>query len=119
MKPSVYAIGTMDTKSQELAYLAKCLRTAGANVTMVDVSTSKNWHAAEIGLTPGMTSPDIDRNMVLAGELFDGNHDRGTAIRVMSQALSRFLVKEFAAGRVAGVIGLGGSGGTALITSAM
>jgi uncharacterized protein (UPF0261 family) len=37
----------------------------------------------------------------------------------MSVALREFLLQEHAAGRVGGVIGLGGSGGTALITPAM
>lgn len=37
----------------------------------------------------------------------------------MSEALVRYLSVEHAAGRVAGVIGIGGSGGTALITAAM
>jgi uncharacterized protein (UPF0261 family) len=37
----------------------------------------------------------------------------------MGEALCAFLVGEYAAGKVAGVIGIGGSGGTALITPAM
>ncbi len=37
----------------------------------------------------------------------------------MSQALVRFLKREHDSGRVSGVIGIGGSGGTALITPAM
>ena len=37
----------------------------------------------------------------------------------MGEALEFFLLREYAAGRVAGVIGIGGSGNTALITPAM
>jgi uncharacterized protein (UPF0261 family) len=45
--------------------------------------------------------------------------DRGKAITSMSEALECFLLGEYKSGRVAGVIGIGGSGGTALITPAM
>ena len=43
----------------------------------------------------------------------------GEAITAMGEALTCFLVREHEAGRVAGVIGIGGSGNTALITPAM
>jgi len=45
--------------------------------------------------------------------------DRGRAITAMSQALECYIRREFDAGRVAGVIGIGGSGGTAVVTPAM
>ena len=45
--------------------------------------------------------------------------DRGEAITAMGEALTCFLRREHEAGRVAGVIGIGGSGNTALITPAM
>ncbi|MBX3439688.1 MAG: Tm-1-like ATP-binding domain-containing protein, partial [Planctomycetaceae bacterium] len=47
------------------------------------------------------------------------HNDRGAAVAAMSEALVQYLVGEQAAERVAGVIGIGGSGGTALITAAM
>jgi uncharacterized protein (UPF0261 family) len=37
----------------------------------------------------------------------------------MGEALRLFILREHAAGHVAGVIGLGGSGGTALVTTAL
>jgi uncharacterized protein (UPF0261 family) len=36
---SIYAIATMDTKGEEIAYVAKCARAAGASVVTVDVGT--------------------------------------------------------------------------------
>ena len=45
--------------------------------------------------------------------------DRGTAVTAIGEALTEFLLGEQSTGRVAGVIGIGGSGGTALITAAM
>src|SRR5205814_2270778 len=48
-----------------------------------------------------------------------GKSDRGEAVMAMSEALVRYLLAEHAAGKVSRVIGIGGTGGTALITPAM
>ncbi|QDU39596.1 hypothetical protein Mal4_39420 [Maioricimonas rarisocia] len=110
MTPAIYAVATMDTKGEELAYVADCLRTAGASVRMVDVGT----------LNPPSVGPDITRETV-AGQTLESSaaSDRGEAVTTMGTALRDFLVAEHAAGRVQGVIGIGGSGGTALITKAL
>ncbi len=112
MSASVYAIATMDTKGRELLYTADRLREAGVSVVTVDVGTGGEPSvradvSAQTVAEFGCSGPLIDRP------------DRGPAIAAMGEALARFLVSEHGAGKVAGVIGLGGSGGTALITPAM
>jgi len=111
---SVYAIATMDTKGHEILYVAECVRQAGADVVVVDVGTQATVQGV----------PDVSRETVAAchGGGVDavlGHTDRGEAVTAMGEALCAFLVGEYAAGKVAGVIGIGGSGGTALITPAM
>jgi uncharacterized protein (UPF0261 family) len=116
MPPSVYAIATMDTKGNELAYVADRIRAAGIDVVTVDVGT----------MGPPAVAPDVTRETVAACYCMatgrtaaPSGADRGEAITAMSEAFTRFLGREFAAGRVAGVIGIGGSGNTALIAPAM
>ena len=113
MDSVTYVVSTMDTKGVELAFVADALRRSGVIVKMVDAGT----------LGPPTISPDISREAVLCaryGQDFILNSiDRGTAIAEMAEALRAFLLKECAAKRVQGVIGLGGSGGTSLITTAM
>lgn len=110
MARNVYAIGTMDTKGEELAYVRECLSAAGVGVKMVDVGTQH----------PPTVQPDVTRDEV-AGRagLINAQQDRGEAVAAMSAALTKYLSAECAAGNIAGVIGIGGSGGTALITAAM
>jgi uncharacterized protein (UPF0261 family) len=116
MTRSVYAVATMDTKGQELAFLAERLRAAGVPVATVDVGT----------LAAPSVPADFARTTVIERHpeesvrqaLFQVT-DRGQAISAMSQALEKFLLEEYASGRVAGVVGIGGSGGTALVTPAM
>jgi uncharacterized protein (UPF0261 family) len=116
MGQSVYAVATMDTKGEELAYVAQCVRAAGAPVVTVDVGTKG----------PSAVAADTDRATVAACHPDDNGRrtaltggDRGQAISAMSQAFECFTRRELEAGRLAGIIGLGGSGGTVLITKAM
>jgi uncharacterized protein (UPF0261 family) len=116
---AVYAVATLDTKGAELAYVVECIRMAGVDVRVVDVGT----------LGPANATADVSREMILAmatGEPASSltssprvENDRATAIARMANGLSEYLCQETSRGRVLGVIGLGGSGGTSLITTAM
>ncbi|MBL8891749.1 MAG: Tm-1-like ATP-binding domain-containing protein [Planctomycetaceae bacterium] len=113
MPPYVYAIGTMDSKGFELAFVRDRLIAAGVQVRTIDVGT----------LGPPTTEPDVRREEVLqvsglAHEL-ENTNDRGQAVAIMAQALREYLLVEMSVGNVAGVLGIGGSGGTSLITTAM
>ncbi|MFC5997090.1 Tm-1-like ATP-binding domain-containing protein [Pseudonocardia hispaniensis] len=104
-----YVIGTYDTKGAELGYVADLVRAAGADVVTVDVSTSRTDSDVDVNAeTVAAHHPDGER------AVFTG--DRGSAVAAMAVALERFLRSR---DDVGGVLGLGGSGGTALITPAM
>ena len=102
----VLVAGTADTKGHELAYLAGCVRACGLHAETIDVGTQG---------TPNPPT-DIPRETVL-GTTNSLEGDRAHRIARMGQALGRFLLTEHAAGRVQGVLGLGGSGGTELLAA--
>ncbi|MEW4487026.1 Tm-1-like ATP-binding domain-containing protein [Thalassoglobus sp. JC818] len=114
---AVYLLATMDTKGAELGFLADRLRHRGVAVRTVDVGTD-----------PELTAEaDVSREEVLAASAIQStvtqnestSGDRGQAIAKMSACLREFMLSEQRAGRVQGVIGIGGSGGTSLIAPAM
>lgn len=108
----VYAVATMDTKGTEIAFVAERIRSCGVEVVTVDVGTRG----------AAVVAPDISREQVVAGCSTTNpltKTDRGEAVTAMSAALVEFLKTEHSVGRLAGVIGIGGGGGTALITPAM
>ncbi|MEO2018476.1 MAG: Tm-1-like ATP-binding domain-containing protein [Fuerstiella sp.] len=109
MNPVVYAVATMDTKGDELAFVAECLRHAGVPVKTVDVGTHSD----------PTVIPDVSRERVLGDGTLPSGNDRGACVTAMGEGLATWLQNECLAHRVAGVIGLGGSGGTALVTAAM
>jgi len=105
-----YVIGTCDTKYRELAYVKELIERAGVEAVLVDVGIFRHDNHV-----------DIPNHVVAACHptnpgFLSGIEDRGLAVTAMSEALRVFLA---AKEDLAGVIGLGGSGGTALVTAAM
>lgn len=107
----VYVVGTCDTKGAELAFARDLVRAAGQPAVLVDVGTSGPAAAdADVSAQEVASCHPDGSGAVLGGD------DRGAAVAAMAEALTRFL-----AGRndVGCVLGLGGSGNTALVTAAM
>ena len=74
----------------------------------------------DVGTRSGPTvNPDVSRERVLGTRTLSSGKDRGAAVTAMGEALTSWLQNECMARRVAGVVGIGGSGGTALVTAAM
>lgn len=128
-KPILFVIGTMDTKAAEINYVAHQIRNAGIPVLTIDVSTSQVVEVGSdispeqllvfLGTTDGANSgsslgAEFPQNMKELAKL-----DRSRAIELMSNALVAFLKSQYIEGSLQGAIGLGGSGGTALIAPAL
>lgn len=115
MAKFVYVIGTADTKLEELVWLKSCLHTAGVDSHIIDVSIH-----VPTELSAG-SKIDIPSSQI--AEYHPGGatavfcRERGRAIMGMSEALSHFL--RDTSEDISALIGIGGSGGTALITAAM
>lgn len=105
----VYVAATYDTKGQEAEYVMDLLRRDGLDPVSVDVSTSGAASAAQVQASEVAASHPGG-----AGAVFTG--DRGTAIAAMALAFERYAAGNAGIGAL---LGLGGSGGTALITPAM
>ncbi|HEX3134466.1 MAG TPA: Tm-1-like ATP-binding domain-containing protein, partial [Planctomycetota bacterium] len=114
MPRAIHVIGTMDSKGRELAFIAERIRAAGGVAVLVDVGTKD---------APAV-SPDIAREVIADAHprgraAVLGLTDRGQAVTAMSEALAVWLRRRHDAGDVSGAIGIGGTGGTALIAPAM
>ncbi|MBP2369655.1 uncharacterized protein (UPF0261 family) [Pseudonocardia parietis] len=105
-------IGTYDTKHDELQFVADLVTAAGVPVCRVDVSTHDPQRAAARVDVPA--SEVAAHHPDGAAAVFTG--DRGSAVVAMAEALRALLATREDVG---GVLGLGGSGGTALVTPAM
>jgi uncharacterized protein (UPF0261 family) len=113
-----WVAATLDTKIDEAIYVCNLLEAAGLRVSVADLSTS--------GSSPAMARLSSSTRLLIsaaeiasyhpqgAGAVFCG--DRGAAIQAMADAFEHFAEARHDLG---GLLGLGGSGGTALITRAM
>ena len=110
MRATAYVVGTYDTKAEELCYVAGLLREAGLAVRTVDVGTKSPSTDADFSAIDIAAFHPQGPDAVLAVD------DRGTAVTAMTTALLRFMASR---DDVGGMIGLGGSGGTAIIAPAM
>ena len=106
---NAYVVGTFDTKSAELTFLNNSLKRLGVKTVTVDLSTTGRPSPADIG------PPEVARHHP-GGERAVFTGDRGASVTAMAEAAARFIRTRRDVG---GVISAGGSGGTALATSAM
>ena len=112
-----WVAATLDTKLDEAEYVSALLEAAGLPVTVADLSTKAPSAPAP--------QPSAARRQISAAEIA-ANHpqgakavfcgDRGAAIAAMTDAFERFVKTRDDLG---GLLGVGGSGGTAVITRAM
>jgi uncharacterized protein (UPF0261 family) len=111
---TVVLLGTLDTKGHEYRYMADQIRAAGHQALLVDAGI----------LGQPQVDVDITRAEVAAVAGHDVNQlaeagDRGAAVATMAEGAARVVADLHADSRLDGILGLGGSGGTALVTHAM
>ena len=112
--PTVVLLGTLDTKGHEYAFVKDRLLEQGVAVVLVDAGV----------LGSPVVEPDITREQVAEAAGVDlaqlvAANDRGAAIDAMSRGAAETVTRLFAAGRLDGALGLGGSGGSTLVSQAL
>ncbi|MER8977077.1 MULTISPECIES: Tm-1-like ATP-binding domain-containing protein [unclassified Mesorhizobium] len=106
----IYVVGTADTKGEELAFLADAVAATGASIARVDIGTRGATVPVDVSADEVASHHSEGRNAVL------GVDDRGTAVAAMAAAFARFVQSR---SDIAGIIGIGGGGGTSIITAGM
>ena len=111
---SIAILATLDTKAGEAAYLRQRIENLGWTAKVFDVGLGE----APSGLA-GVTAEEV----ALAGESnvseLRAGYRRDVAMQAMGEGAGRLLKEQYRAGRLAGVIGVGGNQGTAIASTAM
>ena len=106
-------VGTFDTKGEEYLYVKEKIENLGLKTLTI--------HA---GIFDSVFVPDINNDSVaimgdgILSELQE-KRNRGQAMEVMSRGLCQIVPKLYEEGMFDGILALGGSGGTALVTPCM
>ena len=112
--PTVLLIGTLDTKGEEYAYVRDRILARGHRTLVMDLGVlGEPPFAADIPSVEVARAGGADIGALRA------RGDRGSAVDTMQRGACVLVPALFAEGRFDGVLGLGGGGGTAMITAAM
>ena len=110
----IAVLGALDTKGAEFRYLIECIRAGGHTPLVIDVGVMQEPAFA----------PDVPAHRVAeAGggglDVLRERADRGEAMRVMARGAAEVIRDLCARGDIAGIAGMGGSGGTAVFAEAV
>ena len=114
MHKTILIVGTFDTKGEEYAFLKRLIEARGHKTLMVNVGVFE---------ASPLIRPDVDSDVV--AKAGGGNilvlreKDRGPSMKIMSDGAAVIVRQLFDEGKFDGVIGMGGSGGTSIVTAGM
>jgi uncharacterized protein (UPF0261 family) len=111
---AVVLLGTLDTKGVEYAFLRDRLREHGADVLVVDAGVYE-----PVGLEPDIARDEVARAGGADVAELAAAGDRGAAVTAMAAGAEQIVRRLFAEGKLAGILALGGSGGSSIATQAM
>jgi len=111
-KPSIVVAGILDTKGQEIKFIAERVKAAGGEPTVLELSVGREVGWADIGV--GEVLGEIGR---AKEEIFA--LDRGKASNVIAEGAKKVVAKLLTAGKLDGMIAYGGSMGASIATRVM
>ena len=114
MSKTVVLIGALDTKGQEFSFVKNLIEQQGVMTCVVDFGT----------MGAPAFEPDVSRDVVATaggGDLarFASGDHKDEAMQAMVRGLAVVVKQLFDDGRLDGILGMGGTGGTSIATAAM
>jgi uncharacterized protein (UPF0261 family) len=111
---TVALAGSLDTKAGEFAFARDLVKSQGVRPLLIDFGV-----LAEPVVEPDIRATEIARAGGAELEALRASRDKTEAMRAMSAGLAA-VVKDLASeGRIHGILGMGGTGGTAIASAAM
>ncbi|MCC8025721.1 MAG: Tm-1-like ATP-binding domain-containing protein [Clostridium sp.] len=115
MHKKVIMLGTFDTKGREFKYLYDEIMKHGVEITAMNAGVMGatdlfpvDIQAEEVALAGGAELENLRRK-----------GDRGLAMKVMARGAKALVQSLYQEGKLDGIIGMGGGGGTSIVSTAM
>ena len=109
---TVVTPGAFDTKGADYDFLVRSVRSHGVNTLTVDFGV-----LGDPPFIPDVTNAEVARAGGVELSALRQSKDKTLAMRVMADGLSRILSRLYGEGRLDGVCGMGGSGGTTILSA--
>jgi uncharacterized protein (UPF0261 family) len=113
MERAILLLSTLDTKGPETLYLRDCIESGGGNPVILDLSMSGDTEGADI--TPAQVAEAAGTTI----EEIRASRERKKITRQMINGAVKLAGDLLESGRLAGIIGLGGSTGSLMATDVM
>jgi uncharacterized protein (UPF0261 family) len=114
MPKPVVIVGALDTKGAEFEFVRDLIRARGLEVIVVDFGVM-----ADPPFAPDISADQVARAGGSALADLRAGQDKTQAMRVMTDGLVKIVGDLYREGRLGGLLGMGGGGGTSLATAAM
>lgn len=114
MGKTIAVIGALDTKGEELRFVKEEIERRGHKVLLIDTSVID-----EPLIPPDIPSTEVAEAGGSSLAALRERRDRGEAMKVMAKGAAVVVTRLYQAGKIDGILGMGGSAGTAVGTAAM
>ncbi|APC08153.1 Tm-1-like ATP-binding domain-containing protein [Neomoorella thermoacetica] len=111
-RPSIIVAGILDTKGQEIKYLAERVKAAGGEPTILELSVGLEVGWADISISQVLGEIGRTKEEIFA-------LDRGKASDIIVEAASKLAARLLWEGKLDGMIAYGGSMGASIATRLM
>ncbi|MFN2221943.1 MAG: Tm-1-like ATP-binding domain-containing protein, partial [Candidatus Promineifilaceae bacterium] len=114
MAKTIVVVGALDTKGQEFAFVKAAIEARGHRALVINTGV-----IGEPPFKPDISAAEVAEAGGATLQALRDQSDRGKAIGVMTQGAATVVTALYEQGRVDGILGMGGSAGTIVGTSAM
>jgi uncharacterized protein (UPF0261 family) len=114
MPKPVVIVGALDTKGEEFRFVRDLIRARGLDTIVVDFSVLE-----DPPFRPDISADEVARAGGSSIAELRASKDKTRAMQVMADGLARVVKDLYDAGRLGGILGMAGSGGTSIATTAM
>jgi len=114
MPNPIVIVGALDTKGVEFQFVRSLIQENGPETIVVDFGIM-----GDPSFKPDVTADEVARAGGSSLDELRAKADKTFAMRTMSAGLAKVVANLHAAGRLGGILGMGGGGGTSIATAAM
>ena len=114
MPNPIVIVGALDTKGTEFQFVRNLIRENGLETILVDFGVM-----GDPSFRPDVTADEVARAGGSTLAELRAKADKTLAMRTMSAGLAKVVADLHASGRLGGILGMGGGGGTSIATAAM
>ena len=114
MTKSIVLAGALDTKATEFQFVRDLLQAQGHSTILIDFGV-----LGDPGAAPDISADEVARAGGASLAELREKQDKTLAMRTMSAGLAAVVAELHNSGRLGGMLGMAGSGGTAIATAAM